>query len=265
MGRSAPDVAAAVGAVFTTVFDLLAEWREPVEALIAASARNGAAEPGPAEPPTEPAVTELCNAAELDDVVAGLVVPAFGGSEPLLVGAGFIADASIVRGRDVHFAWWLAPLTANPVHGRTTAPTRLDLSSRGYTEYLRDFRSLEWYRVPAVTDRRHVTGPYVDHLCTCDYTLTLTLPVHAPNGNIVGVLGADLTVRRLERELLAAFLDVPVSLALVNAAGRVVLSTAPAVQVGQLADMSGPAASCPGTPFTVLSEPIAAGVGRIIR
>jgi hypothetical protein len=264
MGRSAPDVAAAVGAVFTTVFDLLAEWRGPVEALIAASTRNGAAEPGAGEPATEPAVTDL-RAAELDDVVVGLVIPAFSGPEPLLVGAGFIADGSIVRGRDVHFAWWLAPLTANPVHGRTTTPTRLDLSSRGYTEYLRDFRSLEWYRIPAVTDRRHVTGPYVDHLCTCDYTLTLTIPVHAPNGNIVGVLGADLTVRRLERELLAAFLDVPVSLALVNAAGRVVLSTAPTVQVGQLADMSGPAASCPGTPFAVLSEPIASGAARIIR
>jgi hypothetical protein len=245
MGRSAPDVAVAVGAVFTTVFDLLAQWRGPVEALIAASTRNGTSEP------------EL-RAIELDAVVAGLVIPAFDGPEPLLVGAGFIADGSIVRGRDVHFAWWLGPLTANPVLGRTSVPTRLDLASRGYTEYLRDFRSLEWYRVPAATDRRHVTGPYVDHLCTCDYTLTLTIPVHAPNGSTIGVLGADLTVRRLERELLAAFLDVPAALALVNAAGRVVLSTAPAVQVGQLADLSGATAACPGTPFAVLSDPVPA-------
>jgi hypothetical protein len=235
MGRSATDVAAVVGAVFTDVFDLLAEWRGPVET----------------------AVTEL-SASELDAVVARLVLPAFAGPEPLLVGAGFIADGSSRREPDdVHFAWWLGPLSANPVLGRTTSPTRLDLSSRGYTEYLRDFRSLEWYRVPAATNRPHVTGPYVDHLCTCDYTLTLTTPVRAPDGRMVGVLGADLTVRRLERELLAAFLDVPTALALVNTAGRVLLSTAPALQVGQLAELTGPAVACPGTPFAVLLEPSA--------
>jgi hypothetical protein len=49
----------------------------------------------------------------------------------------------------------------------------------------------------------------------CDYILTLTMPVHARgagddgDARMVGVVGADVAVRRLERELLAAFLDVP--------------------------------------------------------
>ena len=38
MSRSAPEVAAAAGAVFTSVFDQLAAWRTPIEQVIAASA-----------------------------------------------------------------------------------------------------------------------------------------------------------------------------------------------------------------------------------
>jgi hypothetical protein len=156
------------------------------------------------------------------------------------------------------------------VLGSTTEPTRLDLTTRGYTEYLRDFRALEWYRIPATTRHAHVTGPYVDHLCTCDYILTMTMPVHAAidsdgGTRMVGVIGADVSVRRLENELLAAFLDVPTPLALVNDEGRVVLSTEPALQVGQLADPGGPGEPCPGAPLRVLVDPATSGSIRIIR
>jgi len=255
MSRSAPEVAAAVGTVFAGAFDQLAAWRTPIERLIAAS------------PEVKPA--------ELDTLVNSLVLPRLVEPDPMLVGAGFIADGEIVRGRDVHFAWWLGPLEANPVLGSTTEPTRLDLTTRGYTEYLRDFRALEWYRIPATTRHAHVTGPYVDHLCTCDYILTLTMPVHAggraggpavdgsadessaDDPRMVGVVGADIAVRRLERELLAGLLDVPEPLALVNEDGRVVVSTEPTLQVGQLAAAWTHAEPCPGTPFRVLVAPAA--------
>ncbi|MDF2575335.1 MAG: hypothetical protein K0S05_2247 [Agromyces sp.] len=245
MSRSARDVAAGVGVVFAGVFDQLSAWRAPIEHLIATS------------PEVRPA--------ELDGTVADLVLPRLVEHDPLLVGAGFIADGEIVRGRDVHFAWWLGPLDANPVLGSTTEPTRLDLTTRGYTEYLRDFRALEWYAIPASTRHAHVTGPYVDHLCTCDYILTLTMPVHAGgagdagdaagDARMVGVVGADVSVRGLERELLAELLAVPEPLALVNEAGRVVVSTEPTLQVGQLAGAWQEAEACPGTPFRVLVAP----------
>ncbi|WP_438854660.1 PDC sensor domain-containing protein [Agromyces sp. M3QZ16-3] len=242
MSRSAREVAATVAGLFTGVFDQLAAWRAPIEQVIAAS------------PEVRPA--------DLDTAVADLVMPRIVEDDPLLVGAGFIADGEIVRGRDVHFAWWLGPLDANPVLGSTTEPTRLDLTTRGYTEYLRDFRALEWYAIPATTRHAHVTGPYVDHLCTCDYILTLTMPVHArtsgdDDARMVGVVGADVAVRRLEQELLAAFLDVPEPLALVNADGRVVLSTEPTLQVGQLAGTWANGEPCAGTPFRVLVRPAA--------
>ncbi|MFF2370776.1 hypothetical protein [Agromyces sp. NPDC058110] len=245
---AAIDAAAAVSRLFAEVFEQLAEWRSPIEQAIAPGIRGIAA---------DAAVGEV-RPADLDQVVAGLVLPLLVEPEPRYVGAGFIADGEIVRGRDVHFAWWLGPLSDNPVLGSTDAPTRLDLSTRGYTEYLRDFRSLEWYRIPSTTRRAHVTGPYVDHLCTCDYLLTLTMPVHAPDGErMVGVVGADVTVRRVEAELLAGFLAADEPLALVNADSRVVLSTEPSLQVGQLAGGSATAVPCTGTPFRVLVSPIA--------
>ncbi|MFK4730704.1 hypothetical protein ROT00_13520 [Agromyces mediolanus] len=226
--------AAAVSRLFTGVFEQLAAWRTPIERAIA------------------PGVKPLA----LDQLVSELVIPRLVEPEALLVGAGFIADGAIVHGRDVHFAWWLGPLDDNPVLGSTDGPTRLDLSTRGYTEYLRDFRALEWYRIPATTRHAHVTGPFVDHLCTCDYILTLTMPVHAADGErMVGVVGADVAVRRLERELLAGFLAVDAPLALVNVDGRVVLSTEPALQVGQLARTSAAALDCEATPFRVLVAP----------
>ncbi|TFD48627.1 hypothetical protein E3T46_14390 [Cryobacterium sp. Hh11] len=37
--------------------------------------------------------------------------------------------------------------------------------------------------------RRHVTGPYVDYLCTDEYTLTLTLPVYRGGTELIAVVG----------------------------------------------------------------------------
>ena len=37
---------------------------------------------------------------------------------------------------------------------------------------------------------RHLTGPYVDYVCTDDYTITITTPVRVA-GRLVGVVGTD--------------------------------------------------------------------------
>lgn len=232
MTRTPTDAAEAAAEVFHGVFDQLAEWRAPIRSLLGAGGE--------------------VRAQALDTVVSDLVIPRLEESDPMLVGAGFIADGEVVRGRGVHFAWWLGPLDDNPVLGSTTEPTRLDLSTRGYTEYLRDFRALEWYRIPATTRHAHVTGPYVDHLCTCDYILTLTMPVHdRDDERMIGVIGADIAVRRLEQALLPVFLDVDEPLVLVNEHGRVVLSTEPNVQVGELSGPGSGSVAVEGTPFTV--------------
>lgn len=197
--------------------------------------------------------------ADLDALVEGLVVPQLTASDPLLIGAGFIAAPQYVHGRDVHFAWWLGPLESNPLLGSESGPTRLDLSARVYTEYLRDFRALEWYQVPESTHQTHITGPYVDHLCTCDYILTLTMPVRV-GSEMIGVVGADIYVKRLERELLPLFLALDDPVVLVNEIGRVVVSTEPTAFVGDILPNPRhlldryPELACPGTPLRIAAR-----------
>ena len=207
--------------------------------------------------------------ADLDILVESLVVPALLASagspdappdtESLLIGAGFIAAPQYVNGRAAHFAWWLGPLASNPLLGSTSGPSRLDLATRVHTEYLRDFRELEWYAVPEVTNQTHVTGPYVDQLCTCDYIITLTMPVRLGE-RMVGVVGADVYVKRLEQVLLPHFLALPGPVVLVNQAGRVVISTEPTLPAGDiLPNRRHPSDGydllpCPGTPFLLATR-----------
>src|SRR5665647_2144 len=229
--------AAAVGDIVARIFRELDGWREAI------------ADRGPS-----------VRVADLDSLVEGFVVPELTLPDPLLIGAGFIAAPQYVHGRDVHFAWWLGPVDSNPLLGNTSVPTRLDLSARVYTEYLRDFRALEWYQVPESTHQTHITGPYVDRLCTCDYILTLTMPVRVGD-EMVGVVGADIYVKRLERELLPLFLALKDPVALVNDVGRVVLSTEPSTLVGDiLRDPRHPLARhsrlpCPGSTLQVDVRP----------
>ena len=250
-------VASAVSAAVADVFTVLDGWRDRVAAAAPVTTTAG-----------------------LDALVESLVVPAlFGEAEPrgtlehtsggeppsatphgapmLLVGAGFIAAAGYRPGRPAHFAWWLGPLAGNPLLGTTLAPTRLDLAARVHTEYLRDFRGLEWYRVPEATGRAHVTGPYVDHLCTFDFIITLTLPV-VVDGRMAGVIGADVSVSRLEQALLPVLLALDAPAALVNAVGRVVISTEATLAAGDIVPnprhpLAGyDRAPCPGIPFDVI-------------
>ncbi|MGH1548636.1 cache domain-containing protein [Leifsonia poae] len=224
-------VAERVAELFDGIHSLLASWRTSILEVVAG---EGATDP-----------------AALDERVGGLVLPELASADPLLIGAGFIAAPETTRTGDLHFAWWLGALDDNPVFGATSGPSRLDLASRAYAEYLRDFPSLEWYRVPSSTHRTHITGPYVDHLCACDYIVTMTSPVER-DGAVLGVVGVDVYVKRLERELLPVLLATGEPIALVNASGRVLLSGDPAVVVGSVVPVPDDALSCAGTPFRVV-------------
>ena len=229
-GQTAAEPAAtAATALFAGVFDTLASWRAEILDSLGTSATPAA----------------------LDDLVSRQVLPSLT-EDGLLSGAGFIASPDYVQGRGVHFAWWLGPLHDGPIFGSTREPTRLDLTTRGYADYLRDVRGLEWYATPAATSRGHVTGPYVDHLCSCDYILTLTLPVLAAT-RVLGVVGADLAVRRIEREVLPSLLAADEPLALVNADGRVIVSSEASVAPGSLMRHVPSGTPCAGTPLSVVA------------
>ncbi|MEV8215324.1 hypothetical protein [Leifsonia sp. NPDC077715] len=224
-------VADRVSELFGGIHDLIAGWRTSILEVVA--------EDGPTDP------------GSLDERIAGLVLPELEADDPLLIGAGFIAAPETTRTGGLHFAWWLGALDDNPVFGATAGPSRLDLASRAYAEYLRDFPSLEWYRVPSSTHRTHVTGPYVDHLCACDYIVTVTSPVER-GGAVLGVVGVDVYVKRLERELLPVLLTAGEPLAVLNATGRVLVSGDPAVVAGSVVTVPDDGVVSAGTPFVVV-------------
>lgn len=197
-------VAATFGALFTT----MAGWSD-------ALAGRG----WPATGPTP---------AQLDEVTRSLVLEELSRADPTVVGAGFIARPDWVRGAPRYLSWWLGP--TNPV-GR--APGHVSVGVRRLTvdldprsDAFRDYTALEWWRVPTATGRPHITGPYVDYLCTDEYTLTLTAPVPAGAGPI-GVVGVDIYVRTIEALLLGQLERVGRIATLLNTAGRVVVSTDP--------------------------------------
>jgi hypothetical protein len=149
----------------------------------------------------------------------------------LVVGAGFIAAPRLLADQQFGFEWW--------TNAPSGTPTQLFISLDPSSEYFLDYTRQSWFTVPRDTGRRHITGPYVDYLCTDEYTLTFTLPARGDSGaGFAGVVGADVFVREFEHATLprlhALAVDRRARAALVNAQGRVIVSTSARQATGSL-------------------------------
>jgi hypothetical protein len=195
----------AVGTLFGSVFQRIELWRDAVAEY--AEAHSGTA-----------------TRAGIDALIEAAVVQELTGDARSIIGAGYVAEPGFITDARWHLAWWLGDLNTFGMGSDAPRIRRLDAVEDPDSESFRDYTSLEWWRVPARTQQRHITGPYVDYLCTDEYTLTLTTPVFHRNV-MVGVTGADLYVADVERSLLPAMRAVNAGVTLVNDAGRVVLST----------------------------------------
>jgi len=158
-----------------------------------------------------------------------------------VVGAGFVAAPSALADRELYLAWW-------------QGEEQQLLAERGVPigHHVFDYTRHEWFQVPLTTGQRHVTGPYVDYVCTDEYVLTATVPVLV-DGRMVGVAGADTqleTFEQLMRETLQHAGDV----VLVNTHDRCVVAADPLLRSGQKVDTTAYAAgqALPGLPFRVL-------------
>ena len=135
-----------------------------------------------------------------------------------LYGAGYCASDLVVHGGNP-LAWW-----------QGADRLLLGASMFGPGQAAIDLVRLEWYRVPEATGRRHVAGPFVDYLCSNEITITSSMPVEI-DGGFGGVICADVLVASLEQALLpriSEFADAT----LVNASGRVVVSSDPDYETG---------------------------------
>ncbi|MCU1417336.1 MAG: hypothetical protein JWP32_1510 [Schumannella sp.] len=202
-----------IDTTFENVFALIDGWRESVEHFVSA---------------------HEVDVAGIDALVETLVVPDLTRDGALIIGAGFVAQPGFIPDAPWHLAWWLGHANTFGVTGPAApALRRLIAVEDEQSESFRDYTTLEWWRVPSTTHERHITGPYVDYLCTDDYTLTSTTPAFH-DGAMIGVVGADIYVNDIERTLLPAVRGAGRRAALVNASGRVVVASDSSRPTGSL-------------------------------
>lgn len=215
---TAAGIAQRVAATIDPVFAVIDDWQARVERLLADNA--------------EP------RAAAFDPVVAELVAGELERPGTLITGAGFVAAPGFLADAPWHLAWWLSGRSPFRIELTGGGLRRLDAVSDPDAEAFRDYTTLEWWRVPARTGRRHLTGPYVDYLCTDDYTVTITTPVLV-DGEMAGLVGADVYVARLEHTLLPVLREADRTCTIVNASSRIVASTDPHRATGALLRLDG--------------------------
>ncbi|MFB6633553.1 cache domain-containing protein [Streptomyces sp. NPDC056362] len=183
------------------------------------------------------------------------------GAHPLVSGVGFVAAPGLLTDVPGRLEWW----QRGP--GGAVRPLLLDLDPR-HSAYS-DYTHWDWYTLPRETGRRAVAGPYVDYLCSDEYSLTLSAPVDV-GGRFAGVAAADVYLRHFEAAVLPVLQRLPAPARLVNARGRVAASTDPAHLAGSLtrgpdfaAVLAGPPAEhradglrlrpCGGTPLVLVT------------
>jgi Methyl-accepting chemotaxis protein-like, first PDC sensor domain len=153
-----------------------------------------------------------------------------------LVGAGFVAAHNALSDHPLYLAWWQGDdrrLLAEPTLNATETF---------------DYTRRPWFSNPVATGRPHITGPYVDFVCTDEYTVTTTAPVVA--GRTVGVVGADTLVEALEDMLLRGLRAADATL--VNEYGRAVVSADPHVGPGDHVNAGRAVLPCAGLPLSLV-------------
>lgn len=152
-----------------------------------------------------------------------------GEREVVVHGGGFVAAPGVLSDAPWWLEWfaWDAGVVQRLVS---------DINPSG--AHFFDYTLMPWFAGPR--DRPSpdgtVTGPYVDYLCTDDYTLTFTQAVRRPEGSFAGVAGVDVRVIAVEEAFLAELRASGRLLVLVNTLGRVVVSTSARMLSGDLVD-----------------------------
>ena len=144
----------------------------------------------------------------------------------IVVGMGMIVTPDLLSDVPLYLEWWQRESSAEP-----PSPLKVDLNPSSLGFY--DYAAAEWFEVPRRSGKRHIVGPYVDVHGTGHYLMTLTAPV-IDDGQLLGVVGADVTVCNFETLLLRALQPERTHVVIVNAEDRVVMSTSAQYLTGSL-------------------------------
>jgi hypothetical protein len=177
---------------------------------------------------------------------------------------GFAAGAGVVLAPDTladaprWIDWWWAD------HGIGPGQLEVDLDP-GSAEFY-DYTTTEWYREPARTGQPCIAGPYVDYICTHEYTFTVSVPV-VDEGRFMGVAGADILAGQVELMLLPRLsllgrANRPA--VLVSGSGRVIASSTASILPGAVLRPSGTgtATAAGPLPWMLVSGPALATHAR---
>ncbi|MFJ9558486.1 cache domain-containing protein [Streptomyces fuscichromogenes] len=200
-------VAERVGHALESVFEAVAATRADTAALLARVAAQGR------RPVT----------ADLAALRPGLHLRLT--RQELVSGVGFVAAPGVLADVPAWLEWWQSDASGD------VRPLLLDLDPR--TSAYSDYTHWDWFALPRETGRRAVAGPYVDYLCSDEYSLTLSAPVEA-DGRFLGVAAADVYLRHFEAAALPLLRALPGPARLVNARGRVAASADPTQLAGSL-------------------------------
>jgi hypothetical protein len=145
--------------------------------------------------------------------------------------AGFVAGAGVVMAPGVladaslWIEWWWP--------GDDAAVERLEVDLDPDSAEFYDYTTTEWYREPQHTGERHIAGPYVDYICTHEYTFTLSAPL-LDGDRFLGVAGADILAARVEQLVGRSLAELPCVAALASGSGRIISSNTTELMPGTI-------------------------------
>jgi hypothetical protein len=141
----------------------------------------------------------------------------------LAAGAGIVLAPGTLADAPRCIEWWWADQQAH------VSQLHVDLDPESAEFY--DYTTTEWYREPERTGQPSVAGPYVDFICTRQYTFTLAAPIRCA-GRFIGVAGADILAAQVERLVLPGLAGLGRTAVLASGHGRVIASTSATLPPG---------------------------------
>jgi Cache domain len=141
----------------------------------------------------------------------------------LAAGAGVVLAPGTLADAPRCIEWWWADQQAQ------VSQLHVDLDPESAEFY--DYTTTEWYREPERTGQPSVAGPYVDFICTRQYTFTLAAPIRCA-GRFIGVAGADILAAQVERLVLPGLAGLGRTAVLASGHGRVIASTSATLPPG---------------------------------
>ena len=170
----------------------------------------------------------IINKQEFDSLAERLTHPALE-QDRRIIGAGLIPSPDFLPDAPWHSCWWTSRW--NQTNQATIRPLRISDNPQSASFY--NFTVQDWWTGPKNTDGLHITGPYIDYICSNEFTLTLSRPFYVDH-HFAGMAGLDLSAATLEHEVCEQLLRLDRPAALISHEQRVLASTNTSLLCGDL-------------------------------